>query len=63
MCEIFDEIRREGEERGIKKGQIEGTVTTMREDGKSDQEIQKRLMKRYGLTKKKARKAVLLQYA
>ncbi|MGX8704162.1 MAG: PD-(D/E)XK nuclease family transposase [bacterium] len=66
MCEIFDEIRQEGiligekrgEKRGMKKGRLRGAVEIMREDGRSDAEIEQRLMDKYGVSKKKALKAM-----
>lgn len=44
----------EGKIEGMSTGKIMGTVETMRDDGKSDQEIVLRLKKKYGLSQEEA---------
>ena len=54
------EIREEGREEGRKEGNKEGKILgTMRDDGKDDQAIIARLIKKYGLTEKEAEGYVL----
>ena len=48
------EGRKEGRKEGQKEGKILGTIETMRDDGKDDQAIIVRLIKKYGLTEKEA---------
>ena len=45
---------KEGRKEGQKEGKILGTIETMRDDGKDDQAIIVRLIKKYGLTEKEA---------
>ena len=53
------EGRKEGRKEGQKEGKILGTIETMRDDGKDDQAIIARLIKKYGLTEKEAEGYVL----
>lgn len=48
------EGREKGRKEGQKEGKILGTIETMRDDGKDDQAIIVRLIKKYGLTEKEA---------
>ena len=50
---------KEGRKEGQKEGKILGTIETMRDDGKDDQAIIARLIKKYGLTEKEAEGYVL----
>ena len=52
MCNLSDKIERDS--------RIQGAVETMRDDGKSDQEIIARLMSKYGLTREEAEGYVLV---
>lgn len=53
------EIYREGIAIGLDRGKILGTIETMRDDGKSNQDIVDRLMKKYSLTQEQAEGYVL----
>ena len=55
--------QKRGEKIGMKKGRLRGAVEIMREDGRSDAEIQQRLMDKYGVSKKKALKAMRIPMA
>ena len=71
--ELFDKVRKELEymtalkdimkdewEEIIRDERIQGAVETMRDDGKSDEQIVERLMLKYGLKKEKAEEYVLV---
>ena len=49
-----EEGRQEGREEGLEEGVILGAIETMRDDGRSDEDILARLMKKYGLSRKDA---------
>ena len=46
-------------EEGIAKGKILGTIETMRDDGRDDQTIIDRIMKKYDLDREEAEEYVL----
>ncbi len=56
--EAIWEILKDGLEE--KKSRIQGAVETMRDDGKSDEQIVERLMFKYGLKKEEAEEHVLV---
>ncbi len=55
MMDHDEQMRKEGRD----EGRIIGTVETMRDDGKSDEQIVERLMLKYGLKREDAEKYVL----
>ena len=59
MQEALSTERSEGISEGVSTGKILGAVETMRDDGKSNQDIVARLMVKYSLTQEQAERYVL----
>ena len=54
LLEHYELEREEGRKEGRKEGVILGAVETMVEDGRSEQEIIERIMRKYNLSSEKA---------
>ena len=59
LLHIQSTERSEGISEGVSTGKILGAVETMRDDGKSNQDIVARLMVKYSLTQEQAERYVL----
>ena len=61
MCQIMEDIREKGFQKGIQKGRLEGIkalIEVCRELGQTDEQIIEKVSSKYHLSKKEAAKHV-----